>query len=246
MYYIRCWLFYIISFLVVAASIPLTPILFLNKKIAYWYSYYFTASLVILIEKVLGITCKITGLENVPKGENFIVASKHLSAWETFYLSYYFKIPVFVLKQSLFMVPVFGWFLWRVGMIGLDRTSGVQMIKKLQRTSRLAIADKRHIVIFPQGTRVPLVNLYDTAKYPYKRGIVTISDAVGHHVPILPVSTNSVEYFGRGFLSAKKSGKICLHFLKPIQRSHYNNSADFMKSIQNCIEDETRNIFTKL
>ena len=60
------------------------------------------------------------GLEKIPKGP-LIVASKHQSMWETFALLQFFDQPLFIFKRELTWIPLFGWYLVKSNMIGIDR-----------------------------------------------------------------------------------------------------------------------------
>ena len=75
-----------------------------------------------------------------PSG-GFIVASKHMSAWETLRLIELFPRPCFILKRQLLWVPLFGWYLWRVGMIPVDRGKGSEAIEAMTGRARRAIRE---------------------------------------------------------------------------------------------------------
>jgi 1-acyl-sn-glycerol-3-phosphate acyltransferase len=184
---------------------------------------------------------KISGEENIPKGENFIIAAKHISVWETFFFAWYFNIPVYILKKELMYIPVFGWFLWRTGMVGIDRKGGTSTRNQIVEASFDVIEkQKRNLIIFPQGTRTPIDSRYSLEKYPYKKGILSMCENLPN-VKVLLATNNSVKYFGKSFISLKKAGTVTIKFLPSIQMKGKTGS-EFLKEIQDKIETETNKI----
>ena len=52
---------------------------------------------------------RVRGAEKIPKGQSIILASKHMSAFETFALVPLVDDPLFILKRELLRYPLFGW-----------------------------------------------------------------------------------------------------------------------------------------
>src|SRR6202521_2306496 len=78
------------------------------------------------------------GLEKIPQGP-LIVASKHQSMWETFALMQFFDAPLFIYKRELAMIPFFGWYLVKAGMIGIDRSAGGRSLLQMARRAGEAV-----------------------------------------------------------------------------------------------------------
>ena len=135
-----------------------------------------------LLKVCVGLTMREVGSENLPAGP-VLVAAKHQSAWETLYLSWRLNHPAFVLKKELLMIPVFGWFLARVGMIAIDRSGKASALKKMVADAKAIFAQGRPVVIFPEGTRVA-----PGARMPYQPGIAALYAQLG--VPVVPVALN--------------------------------------------------------
>ena len=76
-----------------------------------------------LMRVICNIRIEFRGVEKIPAGP-LVVASKHQSFWETFALVRFFEHPLFILKRELMMIPVFGWYLKKVGMISVERGGG--------------------------------------------------------------------------------------------------------------------------
>src|ERR1700684_2973735 len=92
------------------------------------------------------------GLEKIPKGP-LLVASKHQSIWETFALLQFFDQPLYILKRELTLIPFFGWYLIKAGMIAVDRRAGGRALLKMVRQASEAVRRGRQLIIFPEGTR---------------------------------------------------------------------------------------------
>ena len=63
----------------------------------------------------------IKGKENIIIGKKFFIAASHQSMFETFFLQTIFNSPVFILKKELLMIPIFGWYLKKIGSISIKR-----------------------------------------------------------------------------------------------------------------------------
>ena len=82
-----------------------------------------------------------------------LIISKHQSAWETLFLAAYAEKPIFILKKELLRIPLFGWCLFLLKNIAIDRSDGVTALKKIMNTCNDHISNKRTLIIFPEGTR---------------------------------------------------------------------------------------------
>ncbi|AGF47114.1 1-acyl-sn-glycerol-3-phosphate acyltransferase [Candidatus Kinetoplastibacterium desouzaii TCC079E] len=95
----------------------------------------------------------IKGFDNLPK-KPIIIFSNHQSAWETlFFISQLPKKTCFVYKKELHNIPFFGWGLYLLNMIAIDRSNGKNAIKKILEIGRKKIKEDYYIVVFPEGTR---------------------------------------------------------------------------------------------
>ncbi|MFN3076024.1 MAG: lysophospholipid acyltransferase family protein [Alphaproteobacteria bacterium] len=155
----------------------------------------------------LSLHFEARGLENLPTGPA-ILASKHQSAWETFALHLLVRDPVYVLKRELFLIPLVGWLMWRTGMIGIDRSRGTAALKGMVRGAAKALAERRQIIIFPEGTRTA-----PGATALYHPGVALLYQ--NFDVPLIPVALNSGLFWGRrSFL--KYPGTVLVEFLPPV------------------------------
>jgi 1-acyl-sn-glycerol-3-phosphate acyltransferase len=186
-----------------------------------------------VLKKLCGINYQIIGLEKLPKTP-FIVACKHQSMWETIVMHLVFNRPVYTYKKELLMIPFYGWFLRRMSAITIDRKGGAMALKNLIRQAKEYLAKNQVLIIFPQGTRVPVGGSVE--KYPYHSGITALYFSC--NVPVVPAALNSGIYWGKK--TAKKSGIITLEFLNPIETGLSKN--EFNDRLQQKIEDNSQKL----
>lgn len=160
-----------------------------------------------LLRIFCGLGYREIGLENLPRGPA-IIAAKHQSTWETLYLSRRLSHPAFVLKKELLSIPLFGWFMRRIGMIAVDRSGKATALKKMVKDAGAAFAAGRQIIIFPEGTRVAPGH-----HRAYQPGIAALYGQLD--VPVVPVALNSGLFWRKGAF-VKKRGEILVQYLPPI------------------------------
>jgi 1-acyl-sn-glycerol-3-phosphate acyltransferase len=84
---------------------------------------------VILLRVVMGIRYEIKGNEYLQRDGAAVYAVKHLSAWETVMFWIFVDTPVYVLKQELTKLPVFGYYLRnKIACIAIDRSAPAKNI----------------------------------------------------------------------------------------------------------------------
>jgi 1-acyl-sn-glycerol-3-phosphate acyltransferase len=137
-----------------------------------------------------GITWVVTGQENIPASGATLIASNHQSAFDTMVWLMLVPRACYVVKRELLRVPVFGPACKLTGMIMVDRGAGGAAIRSLLREADRAVAERRQIVIFPEGTRVP-----PGAMLPLQPGVAALASRTG--LPLIPVATDSGYCWGR-------------------------------------------------
>jgi 1-acyl-sn-glycerol-3-phosphate acyltransferase len=186
-----------------------------------------------LLRLTCGLGHRELGVEHLPKGPA-IIAAKHQSAWETLFLSRRLGRPAFILKRELLMIPVFGWFIQKVGMIAVDRAGKAAALKKMVRDANDRFAQGRQIIIFPEGTRVA-----PGEHKPYQPGIAALYGQL--NVPVVPVALNSGLYWGRKAWM-KKPGKILVEYLPPIPPGLDRKA--FMAELEKRLEPAAQKLLT--
>lgn len=144
-----------------------------------------------------------------------IIVSNHQSTWET--VAFRTLLPtqqVYVLKQELLRLPVFGWALRFFAPIAIDRSRGKAALVEIQQQGRAALQAGRHVIIFPEGTRVSPGTLGKM-----NIGAAKLAESSGY--PLLPIAHNSGEFWRRhSFL--RHPGVVRVHIgalIEPAGRS---------------------------
>ena len=183
----------------------------------------------ICLKYILSVNVKILGEENIIKNEKFFIACSHQSAFETYYLQTIYENPIFVLKKELTKIPLFGWYLKKVGSIVIDRNKytkdNLSFFENIQENYRKNL---NPVIIFPQGTRVS--NSY---REPFKKGVFKIYDTL--KIKCQPVAINSGTVWPKdGELG--KNRTLYVSILKPIDPGL--DTENFMANLQNSIYSE--------
>mgnify|MGYP001998660009 FL=1 len=127
----------------------------------------------------------VKGHENIIKNEKFFIASSHQSMFETFFLQTIFNSPVFILKKELLIIPIFGWYLKKIGSISITRNKiSKDNLEFFNEISKTVSDSSRPLIIFPQGTRV-----LPNEKPPFKKGASKIYEKL--NIACQPVAINS-------------------------------------------------------
>ena len=201
--------------------LPQKFVLFGGKLMGYWAEFclkYFLATNII-----------IKGKENIVKDQKFFIAASHQSMFETFYLQTIFNSPIFILKRELLSVPIFGWYLKKIGSISIKRNKTTRTnLGFLNDVSSRISKSKRPLIIFPQGTRVP-----PQERPFFKKGVARIYEKL--NIMCQPVAINS------GFVWPKEGPKISnktitVSILKPIESGLSNEK--FLDILKNDIYGE--------
>lgn len=212
-------------------SVLLAPSMLLPRPMVGAVSRFWVRICLWVVNVTLGIDVKVEGRENMPDGPA-IYASKHQSAAET--LAFCLIVPdlAYILKRELFWVPIWGWYVWRVGMIGVNRSAGGVALKDMTQKAAKVLDAGRSIVIFPQGTRTP-----PGTRRKYLPGTAALYAKAG--VPVVPVALNSGLFWPRRKL-AKYRGTITIQILEPIPPGLDKRA--FLRRLEDTIEPATREL----
>tara|TARA_B100000963_G_scaffold310669_1_gene287278 strand:+ start:1067 stop:1768 length:702 start_codon:yes stop_codon:yes gene_type:complete len=195
---------------IIVISIIFIPSFFLPQKVVliggklmgYWTGF--------CLRFFLSTQIIIKGKENIIKHEKFFIAASHQSMFETFYLQTIFNSPVFILKRELLLIPIFGWYLKKIGSISIQRNKVTKdNLGFFDDIFKVVSSSNRPLIIFPQGTRVLPDN-----RMPFKKGITRIYEKL--KISCQPIAINSGHVWPKK--GPKKSNKtITISILKPIQ-----------------------------
>ena len=232
MQFIRSLIFNIfLYFGLVAIFIFAIPTLILPNKFTIFFGRLSAKYIVLILRLILNTRVIFHGVENLKKEENFFVASAHQSMFETFALQIPLDGPIFILKKELLSIPLFGWYLRKIGAIAIVReTTTKENLNFFDKVKERIEKTKRPLLIFPQGTRVKL-----DENPPFKKGVGRIYKAL--NLPCIPVALNTGKVWPKNSFM-KYPGDIHISFLEPIMSGKDNE--EFTKDIENQIYNEIR------
>ena len=201
--------------------LPQKIVLFGGRLMGYWASF--------CLKIFLSIKIVIKGTENIVKDKKFFIAASHQSMFETFYLQTIFNSPFFILKKELLLIPIFGWYLKKIGSVSIKRNKiSKDNLSFFDDISKVISNSKRPLIIFPQGTRV-----LPEERPPFKKGVSRIYEQL--KISCQPIAINS------GYVWPKKGLKyshktITVSILKPIDAGI--SKEEFIKILENNIYSE--------
>ena len=204
-----------------AFFLPQKVVLFGGKLMGYWASF--------CLKFFLSTKIFIKGKENIVNGKKFFIAASHQSIFETFYLQTIFSSPVFILKKELLLIPIFGWYLQKIGSISVKRNKVTKdNLGFFNDIFKLISNSNRPLIIFPQGTRV-----LPNERPPFKKGITRIYETL--KISCQPVAINSGHVWPKkGLKNINKT--ITISILKPIAANLPKD--EFIKILENNIYSE--------
>jgi|TARA_B110000037_G_scaffold219302_1_gene284209 1-acyl-sn-glycerol-3-phosphate acyltransferase len=214
-------IFFISMVFIPAFFLPQKIILFGGKIMGLWTSF--------CLKFFLSTKLVVKGKENIISHRKFFIASSHQSMFETFFLQTIFNSPVFILKKELLLIPIFGWYLKKIGSISIKRNKiSKDNLGFFTDISKLVNSSNRPLVIFPQGTR-----LLPEDRMLFKKGASRIYEKL--KIPCQPIAINS------GFTWPKYGPKkikttLIISILEPIEPGQ--DKVEFLKNLQSVIYNE--------
>ena len=201
--------------------LPKQVVLFGGKLMGHWTSF--------CVKFFLSTKIIIKGTENIIRDEKFFIAASHQSMFETFFLQTLFNSPVFILKKELLLIPIFGWYLKKIGSISVKRGQITKdNLSFYDEISSVVTNSDRPLIIFPQGTRV-----LPNERPPFKKGASRIYEKL--KISCQPVAINSGYVWPKN--GKKNSGKtITISILPKIDKDLSKNI--FLKDLEEKIYQE--------
>ena len=227
---IRNFIFSIFFFFgITVISLIFLPALFLPQKIVliggkimgYWAE--------LCLKLFLSTKIIVKGKENLLNNEKFFIASSHQSMFETFYLQTIFNSPIFILKKELLLIPIFGWYLKKIGSISIKRNKTTKdNLGFFDDIIKIISKSNRPLIIFPQGTRV-----LPNERPPFKKGVARIYDEL--KIYCQPIAINSGNVWPKTGLKGNNKS-ITISILKPIKAGL--SKEVFIKNLESDIYSE--------
>ncbi len=214
---------------IVFISIVFLPSLILPKKfvlkggrlMGYWAGF--------CLKFILSVKIEVIGRENLIYNKKFFIAASHQSMFETFYLQTIFNFPIFILKKELLSIPVFGWYLKKIGSISIKRNKVTKdNLNFFEDIKKIMSDHRRPLIIFPQGTRVK-----PEERPPFKKGVGRIYEEL--KITCQPVAINSGYVWPKKGLK-KLNKKIIISILPPLEYGLDKN--EFLNHLEKKIYNE--------
>ena len=173
-----------------------------------------------------GVRLKIDGLENLPDSP-CVFLSKHQSGWETFFLQRMLRPASTILKRELLWIPFFGWGLYFMRPIAINRSNPREAMKQILSIGKQRLAEGNNVLIYPEGTRTAFGKVGN-----YGRSGAALAIASG--VPVIPVSHNA-GYCWPAHKFIKWPGQIHVSIGKPIETTD-KDSKELTEQVKDWIE----------
>ncbi len=214
---------------VIVVLIIAIPTLVLPKKFTLLFGKLLANLIILVLRITLNTKVIFHGLKNLKKVDKFFVASAHQSMLETFILQSPLDFPIFILKKELLKIPLFGWYLKKIGSIEITREITTKdNLGFFEKIKKVIDRDNRPLLIFPQGTRVKFGE-----RVPFKKGAGRIYDVL--NIPCIPVALNTGKIWPKNSF-VKYSGDIHISFLEPIMPGIDKN--EFLNQLETKIYSE--------
>ena len=235
MQFIKSLIFNIFLYLgLIIIFILALPTLILPDKFTIFFGRLSAKYIVLILKLVLNTRVIFHGQENLKKVDKYFVASAHQSMFETFALQIPLNGPIFILKKELLNIPLFGWYLRKIGSIAIVReTTTKANLNFFDKIKDKIEKSRRPLLIFPQGTRVKLDD------HPsFKKGVGRIYKAL--NLPCIPVALNTGKVWPKNSF-IKYSGDIHISFLNPIMPG--KDIEEFTREVETKIYSEIKKYY---
>lgn len=170
-----------------------------NYRGVYWGITSWTSVVVWLLKHIIGTSVEIRGAQHLPASGPYIVAPKHESTLDAFLAIKHVPHATALAKKEIFYFPILGFLLLKLNVIPVNRQKGTAH-KKLPSVGDLVMKTARPILVFPEGTRVPMGK-----KLKLKPGAFFLQEEL--KIPVFTVATNA-GYFWPSDKLVMKKGKI--------------------------------------
>jgi len=233
---LRAFLFFLyFGLMSVAMNVGCLPVLLGPRGWTVWAMRCWARLTLFGLRAIAGIGMEVRGRPYIPAG-GALIASKHLSMWETIAFHLLVADPAMVMKRELLAVPLYGRYAQRAQMIVIDREAGAKTLKGMLSAAKMRLSEGRQIVIFPEGTRHQ-----PGAPADYKSGVAALYGYLG--APCIPVALNSGLFWPKAG-TLKRSGTIVIEFLPPIPPGLAR--AEFMAKLEGAIEPATARLLAEV
>ena len=180
------------------------------------------------LKYIMATKIEVKGKENIINNQKYFVVSSHQSIFETFFLQTIFENPLFILKKELIRIPLFGWYLKKMGCISIDRNKiSKENLNFSDEVSKVIKNTNKTLIIFPQGTRK---NFDDRSTF--KKGFARIYNDL--EIACLPVAINSGKVWPKnGMLTSNQHITVSILNILPPGKEQNTFATEVEKIIYN-------------
>lgn len=222
------WVFFVLTTIIVAPFVMLFSLVSFDR--AYTTALLWSRFNIHSLAWFCGLNFQVEGRENIPvTDEGFVMMSKHQSTWETLALSFTLPHHVWVFKKELQYIPLFGWALWSISPIAINRSEGETALDQVIKQGGPKMEKGISIMLFPEGTRVKA-----GTKKRYKQGGSVLAVETGRDV--LPIAHNAGHFWPRGSF-IKYAGDITIR-IGPMITSDNKTPQGLNIEVENWIETQ--------
>ena len=180
---------------------------------------------------VAGIQVKVSGREKLDKNKRYVFIANHQSHIDipVLYVSLQHQLS-FIAKKELFMIPFFGWGMYALGHIWIDRSNPRKARNSIIRAVERLQKDGISLVLFPEGTRTA-----PGERKKYGAGGAMLAEKSGY--PIVPITHNAGVFWRRRDIR-KYPGTIQL-VVGPIIETKGRKASEINAQVEEWIESAT-------
>ena len=201
-----------------------------------WLAFSFWMRVVLwMLKTIVHIHVDVRGVENIPKNTPCIVSPKHESTLDAVLSLRYVENCTALAKKEVFWFPFMGFLLMKLDIIPIDRGKG-NAHQSLPDIGAFLEKSGRPILVFPEGTRVPIGKTK-----PLKSGAYHMHKE--HHLNVYTGATNG-GYFWPSDQFTMRSGTVIweIHpampdgldkeeFMEEMERRIIGRSAELKKDL---------------
>ncbi|MBN1699246.1 MAG: 1-acyl-sn-glycerol-3-phosphate acyltransferase [Spirochaetales bacterium] len=187
-----------------------------------------------------GVKVVSRGLERLDRKKNYVFIANHQSYFDIVVL--YYALPYalsFIARKNLFYIPVWGWSIWAIGHIPVDRSNPRKAKKTFEKAVKTIKRKHRSIFGFPEGTRSRTGEVGE-----FKLGLFSLALKAG--IDIVPIAIHGArDILPRGSFMIRP-GTVYFTVDDPIEISAYDHSMKFTlaedvrKRIIRLVEEEKK------
>jgi len=164
--------------------------------------------------RVGGTRLEVHGLENIQKGQGYVVVPNHESNWDPLaLLAALTGTPLrFVVKKEITGIPVFGWAIVRTGSVKVERTGDQGDVDRIRERMGARPQDIS-MLFYAEGTRSR-----DGGLHAFKKG--AFATAIAYRLPVLPVGHAGCYRIWQPRVLGLRSGPVVVEVGRAIPAEH--------------------------